>query len=141
MPRKRWLPMALCVAMSTGCFHQVVQTGRAPGNTIIDKPWVATWILGLVAAPEIDVRKECPSGAAVVTTEQSFMNGLVGVLTIGIFTPQHVTITCARSSASLPARSIELRIPTDASAAQSADIVSRAVGQAAETGSPVVLHF
>jgi hypothetical protein len=133
--------MALCVALSTACFHQVVQTGRPPGNTIVDKPWVATWVFGLVAAPEIDVRRECPTGAAVITTEQSFMNGLVAVVTLGIYTPQHVTITCATSSASLPARSIEVRIPTDASAAQSAEIVSRAVEKAAETGSPVVLHF
>jgi hypothetical protein len=132
--------MALCVALSTACFHQVVQTGRVPGNTVVDKPWVATWVFGLVAAPEIDVRKECPSGAAV-TTEQSFVNGLVALVTIGIYTPQHVTITCATSSASLPAKFIEVRVPTDASASQSAEIVNRAVEKAAETGSPVVLHF
>jgi len=131
----------LCVALSTACFHQVVQTGRPAGTTTIDKPWVTTWLWGLVPAAEIDVRRECPSGLATVTTETSFPNGLVSALTLGIYTPQHVTITCARSTASLPRNSIELRIPVNATAEQSAEIMNRAVQTAGETGIPVVLHF
>jgi len=141
MPRKRWLPLALCIALSTACYHQVVQTGRPAGTTTIDKPWVTTWLWGLVPAAEIDVRRECPSGLATVVTEQSFANGLVGALTLGIYTPQHVTITCARSTASLPRNSIQLSIPANATASQAAEIVNRAVETAGGTGTAVVLHF
>jgi hypothetical protein len=103
MPTKRWLSLTAALLLSAGCFHQVVQTGSAPGSTDVDKQYVTTWLWGLVPAQEIDVRSQCPRGTATVTTEQSFMNGLVGALTLGIYTPQHVTVTCASTTASLPA--------------------------------------
>src|SRR3954451_16538370 len=95
MIRKSWLRASLLALLTTGCFHQVVNTGRTPGTTVVDKPWVSTWLWGLVAAQPIDARQQCPSGVALVTTEQSFANGVVAVVTLGIYTPQHVTIACA----------------------------------------------
>jgi hypothetical protein len=130
------------VLSSAACFHQVVQTGRPAGSTVIDKPWVPTWVFGLVAAEPMETRPLCPSGVAVVTTETSFMNGLASVVTLGIFTPQHVTITCARGgTASLPSGATEIRIPTDATDAQRSALVNRAVEQSSETHAPVVLRF
>ena len=138
--KRRWLGLLGCALLLSGCFHQVVQTGRAPGPTVIDKPWVATWIFGLVAADEIDVRKECPSGVAVIETEQSFANGLVGVLTIGIFTPQHVKITCAMGTASLPKGATELRLAENATAEESAAVTNRAVEMSRASNAPVVIR-
>src|SRR5688500_13884199 len=94
----------LCAALlaSSACFRQVVQTGRAPAATVIDRPWTHTWLWGLVPAKPIDVTSQCLSGIATVVTEESFMNGLVHILTIGIYTPRHVTITCATRSAGAP---------------------------------------
>lgn len=94
----------LCAALlaSSACFRQVVQTGRTPAATVIDRPWTHTWLWGLVPAKPIDVTSQCRSGIATVVTEESFMNGLVHVLTIGIYTPRHVTITCATGSATAP---------------------------------------
>ncbi len=96
----------LCAVLlvSSACYRQVVQTGRTPAATVIDRPWTHTWLWGLVPASPIDVTSQCRSGIATVVTEQSFMNGLVGVLTLGIYTPRHVTITCATGSAIAPAR-------------------------------------
>jgi hypothetical protein len=34
-----------------------------------------------------------------VETEHSFLNGLVGALTLGIYTPMHLTATCAAEPA------------------------------------------
>ena len=84
---KRWLPMALVAVLSAGCFHQVVQTGRSASSTVVDKPWVPMWIFGLVQAQPIETRPLCPTGIATVETETSFLNGLVGGVTLGIFTP------------------------------------------------------
>ena len=95
MNRHRWLPAVLLAFSSTACFHQVVQTGRPPGPTIVDRAWVPTYLWGLVAAEPIDVRPECPSGVAVIETEQSFLNGLVGALSFSLYTPLHVNVTCA----------------------------------------------
>jgi anti-sigma factor RsiW len=94
----------LCAVLlvTSACFRQVVQTGRTPAATVIDRPWTHTWLWGLVPASPIDVTSQCRSGIATVVTEQSFMNGLVGLLTIGIYSPRHVTITCATGSAMVP---------------------------------------
>ena len=142
MIRKRWVGASLLVLGTAGCFHQVVNTGRTPGSTVVDKPWVSTWLWGLVAAQPIDARQACPTGVAVITTEQSFVNGLVGAVTLGIYTPQHVTITCASGgTARLPRGAKEFTIPTDAPADLRTSITNKAVESAIETGTPSVLRF
>jgi hypothetical protein len=95
-----------------------------------------------VAAQPIDARQACPSGVALVTTEQSFVNGLVGAITLGIYTPQHVTITCASGgTASLPRGAKVFQIPADAPADVRTSITNQAVESAIETGTPSVLRF
>jgi hypothetical protein len=141
MRRKRWSSLALVAFLGTGCFHQIVQTGQAAGPTVIDKQWVPGWIFGLVAYDEVDVRKECPMGVATIETEQSFVNGLAALVTIGIYTPQHVRITCASRSASLPAGMRELTIPVGATKEAELAIVRQAIEESAETHAPVALRF
>lgn len=89
------LMLALTTFLLTGCFHQVVNTGvtPAPGQATITKT-APLYFFGLVGA-EVDTVADCPTGAAVIETEQTFVNGLLGVVTLGIYTPQTVTITCA----------------------------------------------
>jgi len=141
MNRKRWVATSLLTLSTAACFHQVVQTGRAPGSTVVDKAFVSTWLWGLVPAQPLDVRQQCPSGVAVITSETSFMNGLVGAITLGIYTPQHVTVTCATGTASLPSGAREIRIPTDATPTERAALVSEAVRETASSSSPTILRF
>jgi|ERR1043166_5936006 hypothetical protein len=141
MRTKRWVAPLSFAVLAAACFHQVVNTGRAPGTTVVDKPFVATWLWGLVPAEEIDVRRECPMGAAVIETEQSFMNGLVAALTIGIYTPQHVRITCASGTASAPDGARQMRLAASATPAEYHAFMTKAVNEAIETGNPVVIHY
>ena len=124
----------------TGCFQQVVQTGRPAGATVIQKKWVPTYIFGLVEAKPIDVRAECPQGVAVVRTGMSFLNGLVGGLTLGIFTPQELTVTCASGSAMLDAR-FEIHVASSATAADRIAALQQAIATAQSSGEAVVLRF
>jgi hypothetical protein len=142
MMRRRWLPIVALVASTAGCFHQVVQTGRPAGSNVIDMPWVSGWLWGLVAPPPIETRSQCPSGVATVETEMSFMNGLVSALTLGIYSPQHVRITCSSGgTASLPRGLKEFSIPANATAEQRADVLSRAIEASANEHAPVILRF
>jgi Bor protein len=141
MKWKRWSSLALVAFLGTGCFHQIVNTGLAAGPTVVDKPWDPGWLWGLIANDEVDVRKECPMGVATVVTEMSFVNGLAALVTIGIFTPQHVTVTCASRSASLPAGIRELTIPVGASKEAELAIVRQAIRESAETHAPAALRF
>jgi hypothetical protein len=49
----------------------------------------------LVPPAELNTKEQCPQGFAVVETERSFLNGLVGAITYSIYTPMHVKVTCA----------------------------------------------
>ena len=141
MNRQRWSSLALAAFLGTGCYHQIVQTGNPAGSTVVDKAFDPGWLWGLVPNDEVDVRRECPMGVAVVETETSFMNGLVSVLTIGIFTPQHVRVTCASRSASLPAGMRQITIPVDATREVEAALVQQAIETSAETHAPVALRY
>lgn len=140
---RRFARYALCiVALSTmACFHQVVQTGNPPGSTVIDKQFVATWLWGIVPAQPIDVRQKCPSGVATIETEQTFADGLVGLLTLGIYTPQHARVTCASGSASLPEGARQFVVPKTVSGSELARIVSSAVQETIATGTATVVRF
>jgi hypothetical protein len=140
--RRALMPALLCaMLLSSACFHQIVQTGATAGTTVVDKPWVNTFIFGLVAAPEIDVRQQCPGGVATIETEQSLVNGLVALVTIGIYTPQHVRVTCTGRTAVLPPGARQITIPSTSSPAVRAAIAREAVASVLETNVPVVLHF
>jgi Bor protein len=41
---------------------------------------------------------KCPNGAAKVETQLSFVNHVVSLLTLGIYTSMPVTVTCAATS-------------------------------------------
>lgn len=127
------MAVAGCVLL-TGCFHQVVSTGMAPGTTVVAKPWTSTWIFGLVEAKPINVRQECPGGVALVASKMSFLNGLAAGLTFGIWTPQDVTITCAGGRASLDASVIQL--PLGEAVTESVALAART---SRERGVPVAL--
>ena len=127
------MAIAGCVLLS-GCFHQAVSTGMAPGTTVVRKPWTSTWIFGLVEAKPINVRQECPGGVAFVTSKMTFLNGLAQVLTFGIWAPQDVTITCAGGRASLDAS--VLQVPLGHAMAESVALAARTSW---ERGVPVAL--
>jgi len=79
----------------TGCYHATIETGRAPSPQQIDIPWANSFVYGLVPPATVDAEAECASGVARVETQHSFLNGLVQLLTWGIYTPMHITVTCA----------------------------------------------
>ena len=142
MSRKRWSPVVLVVTLLAACFHQVVQTGRTPGPVVVEKPWVSTFIFGIVPAQPIDVRQQCPSGVATVETQQTFLNGLVGGITLGIYTPQSVKVTCAAPGGSpSPNDAPEVLIPKSATREQSFDYVNDAINTSFRTHKTVVLRF
>jgi Bor protein len=133
------MALALGLVLS-GCFHQVVQTGRTPGPTVVKKPWTATWLWGIVPATPIDVTRDCPGGIATVETKQTFMNGLVGVLTLGIFTPRDVTVTCASGTARGSGMK-EFIVARDASQDERLQVMADAIAESARSMQPVLVSI
>ncbi len=56
--------------------------------------WRNFWLGGLIGEHTQEVSEVCPSGTATIHDEQTFLNGLVAVLTTGIYTPTTVSIRC-----------------------------------------------
>ena len=141
MRRSTFGLMTVLMVSTTACFHQIVNTGRTPSATVVEMPWVSTWLWGLVPATPIDVRSQCPTGVAIIETQQSFANGLVGGLTLGIWTPQSVRVTCASGTASVPSGSAEITIAPHSSDAQRNEAIQQAIRQSGETRRPVIIRF
>ena len=92
MPRKTFAAILL---LSAGCYHASIESGRKPGAEKIEEEWASGWAWGLVGPQPIEAGNKCTSGLSKVETEHSFLNGLVGFVTLGIYTPMHLTATCA----------------------------------------------
>ncbi len=79
---------------------------------------------------------------AIVETEQSFVNGLVSLLTFGIYTPWHIMVTCA-ASGSMSATTFNYEVSFAESPAED-DVItafSIAADEAVRSGGPVYVRF
>ena len=91
--------VATIVAMSlfTGCasYHAVVKTGIDPGPRKVEDKWADSYIGGLVAPDHVEIGERCgEGGVAMVETKISFVNQLVSTLTLGIYSPMEIVVTC-----------------------------------------------
>ena len=132
------LVVAFVSVMMSGCYHATVTTGLTPGTQVIDQPWAAGWVLGLVPPETVDAAAECASGVAKVETQLSFLNQVVSSITFGIFTPMHITVTCAAASSDIAP---SFSIPEGAQQENVIETFSNAADEAAETGSSIFVHF
>ncbi len=102
-----------------GCYRASIDTGVAPSNQVVEKRWASGWIFGLVAPSTVATAAQCPTGVARVATRLSFLNQVVGVVTMGIYTPMAIRVTCAEG------------VVTPSAALESPDSTSTAIGPAA----------
>jgi hypothetical protein len=138
MRRSLSLVTAAATFLLAGCYHAVLDTGRAPSNVVIRKPWVNSFVYGLVAPPVMQAAQECAGGVAKVETQHSLLNGLVAGVTWGIHTPMSVAVTCASASAVLPGAPA---LHVGAEAAGAAATFDRAIELAGRTSAPVYIRF
>ena len=100
MPRlSRWLSLAAITAVFAGCYHATIETGAIPSADVMEKSFASGWIYGLVPPSTVSTAARCPHGPAKVETKLSFVNQLVGFLTLGIYTPMNIKVTCAAAAA------------------------------------------
>ena len=84
------------LATTAACYEHTFHVGAgAPAGPVVYQEWQSSWLAGLIGERTIQVNRECPSGNATIHDEQTFLNGLVSVLTSGIYSPTTVTIRCA----------------------------------------------
>src|SRR6056297_510434 len=105
----RTLSLLAVVLVASGCYHARIETGLTPSAQVYEESFASGWVYGLVPPSTVEAGEECPNGVAVVETQLSFVNQLVSALTFGIYTPMHITVTCAAAgSASLDTEAVDI---------------------------------
>jgi hypothetical protein len=132
--------LAAAVALS-GCYHATIETGLPLGTQTLEDQWADSWVYGLVPPETVETAARCPNGVARVETRRSFTNWLVGFLTVGIYTPMEIMVTCAGPDAPDQAAQDRVSIDTDANMAEMQQAFQDAAGQAARAGKVVLIQF
>lgn len=100
---KRSLPLLAGALLLGACYHATIENMPAPAAGIAQQGsaggqttdiWANSFIYGLVAPPAVDAKSKCPNGVSKVETQMTFVQGLVGMITSGIYTPMTISITC-----------------------------------------------
>jgi hypothetical protein len=130
--------LCLVSVLCAACFHAVIVTGRPESQTVVEKEWASSFIDGLVPPDVVDVSKDCPDGVAKVETQRTFLNSLVGGLTIGIYTPMDIRVTCAGTGGHASA---DFTIPESATPAERQAVINEAANAALASGKAVTVKF
>ena len=101
--RRQTLRIFALLVVTGACYHATIETGLTPSAQTIEKHWASGWLYGLVPPSPVQTAEKCPGGVAKVDTQLSFANQLVSFLTLGIYSPMDITVTCAEGrTSSLP---------------------------------------
>lgn len=132
---------AASLIVLAGCYHATVETGATPSTEVINKSFASSWIYGLVPPSTVSTAERCPNGVAKVETQLSFVNQLVGFLTLGIYTPMEIKVTCAARAAAMANPTALHVVAKGTSQAARQEAFTRAVIQATTTEKLVYLLF
>lgn len=95
----------------SGCYKATFYKNASVVKGQEHEQWTDFFVFGTVGSEQIDVKEFCPTGeAAVIRTGGNVGTQLVGALTIGIYTPRKVYVTCAADGPTRSARRLELEL-------------------------------
>ena len=138
-------PLVLLAFMAlgaTGCYHATVETGLTASSDVIEESFASSWIDGLVPPSVIAAKAKCQHGVAKVETQISFVNGLVRILALGIYTPMSIKVTCAAAGTTmLEGRSPDVVVDENASPVEVHNAFTRAAELAVVGGQPVYVKY
>jgi hypothetical protein len=138
--RRALVPITFGLLMA--CWHATVETGLAPSTVVIDKSWASSWIYGLVPPKTIETASRCPDGVAKVETELTFLNQVVHILTLGIYTPMRIRVTCAQGSGtSAGATAATLTVPANSGEKAIQSVFGDAADRAFQQKGVVLVYF
>jgi Bor protein len=140
MPDARTLTLTALI-MVGGCFHATIETGLTPSTKVLEQKWASSWIYGLVPPKTVETASRCPDGVAKVETRRSFLNQVVEILTLGIYTPMDIRVTCALPEGTSAPQEAMLTVPSGADSNSVRAAFRAAADQAAEGKGMVLVRF
>lgn len=121
------------------CYHATVETGLTPSTQVLERSFASSWIYGLVPPKTVETASRCPDGVAKVETQLTFLNQLVRFLTLGIYTPMQIRVTCAQAPAATTGAT--LTVPANANEAAVRAAFGGAADLVAQNQRPVLVRF
>jgi hypothetical protein len=103
--------LLLSTLVLPACFRDATVTGLPVADEPALEDWRNHFLYGVVRGiktDDVELDEVCPQGAARMETKQNGWNGLVSVLTLGIYTPQKLNVYCA---AKTPSMEMSERLP------------------------------
>jgi hypothetical protein len=143
MLKSGWLILAIgAFVVCTGCHHARIETEAKPSTITIEEPFASGWLFGLVPPKLVSTASKCHHGLARVETQITFVNGLVRLLTLGIYTPMWIKVTCAEPSAAQALTTVpDILVGRGANEDEVAGALRRAARMALEDNRPVLVQF
>ena len=142
MRTARLLILLCCALILSGCYATSIDTGRPRSSTVIRKGFASCWIYGLVPPKTVETAAQCPNGVALVQTRLSFLNMLVGNLTLGIYTPVEIVVTCAEGAHSgVVGSESEIHLAKNATPEEVSNAFQRAADEAVRTKQVVAVYM
>jgi hypothetical protein len=88
--------LGLALALSACATHKINYTNpqTAPGGATHDATQ-SFFLWGLVGGDEIDLPRLCPTGVSRIQSKSGAMDGLLTVITGGLYSPMSVEVQCA----------------------------------------------
>lgn len=110
-----WRLLLLCLLFGqAGCYRASFYTDPKLVRGLEHDEWTNFYLFGLAGTAEIDVRNFCEGKSiAEVKTGGNFATSLVSALTIGIYTPRKIYVTCAAGPAKSRFSSQKLQLDLD----------------------------
>jgi len=110
----RRAPALLCwvcwALLGSGCIETHLYSGLPPGDPPkgYENRWHVSYLFGLSeGSGPYHLGKLCPSGWSEITVTPDFFTTVAGVMTLYLYTPNRLTIVCARR--------VDLKAPPHAS--------------------------
>jgi len=95
MPALGIAAVLLTAASSTGCYKATfVDDASATKKDPTHEEWTDHYAFGVIGNEDYDVRQWCPEGTGMVRTGGNVGTTAVTVVTIGIYAPRKVYVTC-----------------------------------------------
>jgi Bor protein len=140
MSLRSTLSLAGAALLLAGCYHATIETGLAPSPQTVEQPWASAWLDGLVSPKLVETAAKCPNGVSKVETQLSFVNLLVGFITLGIYTPMTIKATCAAGGhAALPPGASQIRLGDNPTSQDVRNALRQAAVESVTSGAPVYL--
>ena len=134
------LAVAILSLTMAGCYNASVVTDATPSNQTIEKKWASGFLFGLVPPSTVETASQCQSGVARVETKLSFLNMVASQLTLGLYAPMSIVVTCAQPGSAMLDTDVVI-VPTDSDSETVQESMQRAAAQSVETGEPAAIRF